>query len=588
MAAAPEQRERIATVTAWAIAAAASVAYGLSFGFTYGVNNQTEYMLGALRKLDPSLLANDWLAAHTLNYHPAFAYLGWLLLAVGGRGGWAVGVATVVAASAGALSLHWLARRLLPAGVALPAFLLTVAAMLATGTRAMAGSYAFDPIFQPSAIGSVALLASLAPFVEGRWLLSGVLLAAGGLFHANYLVLGLATFGLAHLALGWKGIAARALRHLGPSLVVLAVLSPVIFRAVRGGTDVARAQEILFDIRSPHHYHPRSFIGEFYPFLAWQALGLAAGGWVFRRGDGRGRRFGAVILGLLAVVWIGSTLAIVFEMKRATQLFVWRFAPYLDVLMQLLVAATVVNRLLAPGLRLRLTAGVTGACFAGAAGLGIAMTGRSEPTRDWLGWMGGACALGVALHAIGPFAARMPAPVRSLATRAGPWVATAAAALLLALTVKPALDTLRARSNLLTGMPGAETDLYHWIAASTPKDAVFLSPPGLERFRLGSERAIVADWKGVTYAPGELLEWYHRLEELSGRRGLRSREEVVAGYDAMDRPRLERLREEYHPSYAVVGRGREGALGYRSVYGNGQFSVIDLRPDAAAPGPAPR
>ena len=136
------------------VAAAASVAYGVTFGFNYGVNNQTGYMLPALRRLDPSVLAQDWYTAQTLTYHPAFAYAGWLLLAIGGRGGWGVGVATVVAAAAGAMCVYWIARRLLPCAISLPVFLLTLVAMLATGTREMAGTYVFDPIFQPSMIAS--------------------------------------------------------------------------------------------------------------------------------------------------------------------------------------------------------------------------------------------------------------------------------------------------------------------------------------------------------------------------------------------------------------------------------------------------
>src|ERR1017187_2880491 len=162
-------RVRVADLLSIAIAAAASVAYGLTFGFTYGVNNQVHYMLGALRLAHPDILNDDWLAGHTLNYHPAFAVVGWLLLKIGGPAGWGIGIATTVAASTGAMSVYWLVRRLFTHSIALPAFLATVAGMLATGTREVAGTYAFDPIFQPSTIASAALLASFAPFVQGRW-----------------------------------------------------------------------------------------------------------------------------------------------------------------------------------------------------------------------------------------------------------------------------------------------------------------------------------------------------------------------------------------------------------------------------------
>ncbi len=54
-------------------------------------------MLGALRLLDPSVLTKDWYATGPANYHPAFSYVGWLLLAID-RGGAAVGWGLVVTA----------------------------------------------------------------------------------------------------------------------------------------------------------------------------------------------------------------------------------------------------------------------------------------------------------------------------------------------------------------------------------------------------------------------------------------------------------------------------------------------------------
>ncbi len=520
------------------------------------------------------MLANDWYS-NTLNYHPAFAYLGWLLLAVGGRGGWGIGVATVVAASAGAMGLYALARRLLPPQIHLAAFLLTLAAMLATGTREMASTYAFDPIFQPSMVASAALIASIAPFVAGRYLLSGVVLAVGGLFHVNFLILGLAAFGVAHLILGREGFRDRVLRHLGPSVLVALLLSPVILKGV-GGADAARAQQILFEIRSPHHYRPRGYINDFFPFLAWQALGLGLGGWVLRTGEGRGRRFGAVVLGLLAVVWIGTFGSIVLDSRRVIQLFVWRFAPYIDLLMELLVAATAMRLLLTPRAATRVSLASAGIAVVGGIALTVSLTTRDPATIGWVEEMAAVAVTGVVLRAVMPFTARVWSRVPALVPFAAPWLAAAAAALVFFGLAKEPLSGLRAHSTLLNGMPGAETDLYAWLRANTPKDATILSPPGLERFRLASERPIIVDWKASTYAPSELVEWYRRLEDVSGHPGLRGRDEVVGGYDAMDRSRLEALRQKYHLTYAVVGRGREAALGHRTVYTNGQFAVLDL------------
>src|SRR5690242_9217834 len=82
------------------VALLASAGFALSYGINYGTSNQTAYMLGALRLVDPTLLNKDWYAAQTVNYHPAFSYVGWLLLLLSRRG-FAVGVAQVVAVTLG-------------------------------------------------------------------------------------------------------------------------------------------------------------------------------------------------------------------------------------------------------------------------------------------------------------------------------------------------------------------------------------------------------------------------------------------------------------------------------------------------------
>ena len=93
---------------------------------------------------------------------------------------------------------------------------------------------------------------------------------------------------------------------------------------------------------------------------------------MFRIGQGRGRRFGAVLLGLLAVVWVGSAGAIVFDSRRFIQLFVWRFAPYIDVMMQVMVAGTVARLLLTPRAPLRMSRASLGLTLGGGVALAIA------------------------------------------------------------------------------------------------------------------------------------------------------------------------------------------------------------------------
>ncbi len=557
-----------------------SVCFGLSFGLNYGVDNQTVYMLGSLRLLDPSVLARDWYTTQSANYHPAFAYLGWLLLALD-RGGRFVGYGLVVVASLGAASLYWLAAELLPRRQAVATFLLVMAIAFVTRMRSVAVSYAFDFILQPSALGSLFLLAALAPFVSGRWLVSGVFLGLSGLFHANYLILGIGTFGLVHLLLGWKDLPKRLLQQLGPPLVAFLLLSPLFFHSFGSKENAVLAQDILFNIRAPHHYSPKNWRGGFYPVAAWQMLGLGAGAWLLRGLDGRGRRLGALVVAMSAVIWGGTMLTTWVFIPRVAQLFVWRYAPFLDLLMVLLLCTASVRIAVQPGLFRRV----------GPAGLALVLGGLvtltmlDGPAKE-NGGVPRAVLLAVAPAAVGLLGAGAGAllarrrvkieVVRAFLSRHGAWAVVAYAAFACWHMGSAQVQNYRARSNIFTGFSGPEADLYGWIKGHTPKDAIFLTPPQIDRFRLNAERAIVVDWKASAITPDDLVEWYRRLEDISGRKNFRKGEDVTEGYADLTPARLEALKAKYHVDYAVVARGRENGLPGKVVYQNGRFVVLAL------------
>jgi hypothetical protein len=135
-------------------------------------------------------------------------------------------------------------------------------------------------------------------------------------------------------------------------------------------------------------------------------------------------------------------------------------------------------------------------------------------------------------------------------------------------------------SSLLRGFDPREEELYAWIRDHTTKEARFLQPPLLERFRLTARRAVVVDWKSPPILPGELLEWYDRLGAVAGRPRPRGASEVGKGYDAMDAARLTTLRDRYAVDNAVVRRGREASLSrWPTVYSNEATSCSISGPD---------
>jgi hypothetical protein len=563
---------------AFLVALAASVVFAVSYGFNYGSDNQTAYFLGALRLTDPALLTRDWYAMGPGNYHPVFAYLGYFMLRFS-HAGWGVGVAMVFTAIVGAMCLYRLLLDLVEPRVALPAFVLLTCVMILTRTSSVAASYIFSWIIQPSTVSSMLLLLAIPPFVRGKWLASGIWLGLAGLFHANFLVLGIATFGLTHLLLGRENLLRRLATQLGPSLVVGLIMAPLILRST-ASPDAARAQDILFNIRSPHHYSPKTYERAFFPFAAWQMIGFGVGGGLLRGRGGRGTRLGMLIVSMAVAVWTGTLLTTAVYIPRVAQAFVWRYAPFLEVLAQLLACATAVQIAIEPAFVKRIPRGGLALALGGAVLLMMLEANHGGPvvTPMVLTLLGlPAIFLLAAVAGQGLSRVRaLAAPVAAVG-RKGQFVVLAAVLVVGGLIGGGYLKAHPVHANLAGTAPGGENDLYAWIHANTPKDAIFITPPGMERFRLVGERAIVVDWKGSPIAPGDLLEWYRRLEDVSGRRGFRGGGELTSGYESMDPARMEMLKARYKASFAVVGRSRAGLLeAYKIVYQNAQYKVLAL------------
>lgn len=55
-----------------AVAAIAALCFAVSFGYTYGIDNQVEHMLSSLRPLGPTISHRDWHAMQTAHYHFPF------------------------------------------------------------------------------------------------------------------------------------------------------------------------------------------------------------------------------------------------------------------------------------------------------------------------------------------------------------------------------------------------------------------------------------------------------------------------------------------------------------------------------------
>lgn len=566
----------------YGVVALAAVAFAASYGLTYGYDNQYVYFLKALTLTDHSLLRSDWFTFHTTQYHYVFAYFGALLLLLN-KQGWAVAITQFGLVLLGGLVIYRIVKRVAGATLSVAAYLLLLSILFITRTSSVGTSYLFDTILQPSTLGALGSVAGTLFFVEERWFASGVCLAVGGAFHANYLVLSYPIFGLAHLALGFKDLPRRVLLQFAPLLAITIVLSPVLLAASHTQAS-PEAQEILFRVRSPHHYNPARYERNFMPFAAWQMIGIGSG-WLFHK-TADGRRLGAVLAGLMLTIWIGTVLATFYDMPKVTQIFVWRFAPNADLLSQILLACALAHALAKPSIT-RHYPGVAIGLIAGGLGIfGLFWRGKENaPIPNLMFTLLAAvlvlCVVDLALDLLARFVPAQAPLVREL-KRVLIFCPLLLGAYELYQVAPYKLQQARGRSTLLKEDGGRNDDLYRWLREKSPKDAIYLTPPDLEGARFLGQRAIVVDWKAVPLIPTELLGWYERLCDVTGRHVKGSGD--MAGYGSLDPERLALIVGKYHPDYVVLRRGAEGRFqDLPVVYQNSGYSVLKIAGSAAAP-----
>jgi hypothetical protein len=586
-AAAPARRFDLAfglTAAEYVLALAVAFAFALSFGFNYGVSNQTTYLLLSKQVLDPALYKHDWLASETINYHWSFRYVGAALIALNKKG-WAVAIGQTVAITGAMMFVHSLMRRLVRPPFALPAFVTLVAIAFATRTSSVAVTYVFDEILQPSTLGSVGLLAAAFFFAAGRYRHAGVAMALSGFFHANYLILLLGAFGIAHLLIGRERFWRRSLELFVAPVLVLLTFLPVILKSAGGGKEAELAQTFYMTVRSPHHFALGKSEAGFLASAAWAFLGLGFGGRVLAANQAA-RRLAAVLGGLLFVIGGGMMFSSLWKVRAANMLFAWRVMPHVELLCATLFVAGLFAAAAAPH-RLRRAGPAAVASLIWGVAL-IAMFGgfhnRLSVPKQLMGviaiaaFSGVVCYLPVLASGLAALQSKRPLLARArrvLGARVLPAMLMVGALGLFAGQASDKVGPALKKSNLMAGGDKNLEKLCGWVAKNTSKDAVFLTPPDHESFRFQCERAIVVDWKSPPIVPKELLAWIQRIQDVTGKKRITGRRDLN-GYGSLDEKALARLRARYHFDYIVVRGGRRiGKLD--SPYRGPGYSVIDAR-----------
>lgn len=513
-------------------------------GYRFGESNHAVYLVDALRRNDPALLANDWWVRSTLQYHFVFSRLSaWLM-----RVGW-IEPAFLAGYLGLTVLLHVAWRRLTHAlGGCDGAYLASVIVfqLMAAGTGL--GMYQFlqDSSFLPSNIANVAMLWGVYCWVRRRAAWSGLWFGLAGLFHLNHALAGIGLWtGLTLLAAireraktgmlpppQGKSLEARALdnsagrdptrsreRSVGSAgawiagtLLLLSLSAPAIapaVKAVLGRTasmPLAEFVALYVRLRHPHHYDPSSWPPALWAtFLIPIALAVLAYRTAMREMPTDARRRAAdafaLFLAMLSIALLGAGLWYVSE--PLIQMSLYRFSIF-PKLLSCIAVGWMIRRSAPSRLALRVIV----------IGMFVAFSAL----------MLGPNAFGHLLERVPPFVATNAfamwlfalfatvAVLRARVTGRGRMLfgGLAAAWVVASLVMSwPKLGIVHAG---LRGDDASYLAVCDWALHNTPRDAVFLVPPDEQSFRLHARRAIVVNFKNVPQLSSELGEWRDRLQ----------------------------------------------------------------------------
>jgi hypothetical protein len=555
---------------------------GLSFGLSFGdpLSNHPVYLLDGLRQAHPGLLDADWYARQTYHHHHRFS----LLVALADRLGhlsWFLALANVLAVAVSVALVHRAFRTLDRTRALVGWLLAALLFVVVERTQSVGGTYFFSPSLQPSTLAVVAYLAALVLFLEQAYLASGACLAAAGLLHINFLLLGFPFLGLAHLLLGRAGLLARLLRQFSLASIVVFVDLPALLSATAasaGTADVDLARHVLMAVRAPHHFDPRTFTPQLVLFAGWQLMALPHLRDVSPDAAGR-RRFRALYVAFLALIMTGGLLTTVVFVPAVSSTFFWRMTPFAVLLAQIVIALAVAT-LLDESVRVRdAWSGARGVTFVVGLLSVIGYHAYTVGVTDYrvLVLTGG----GLIIALLRLVRARLEVGAAGgKGLGADRWVPIALVVAVLALL--PPTMVFR-HFNLIAPDMGyvrpAERELYEWMGTTEP-DAVFLIPPALDGVRLFARRAVVVDWKGFPFRPADSIEWYLRIASVAGTPDVASLRDAEVGYARMDAGRFRRLAETYHAGYAVFRHPfNPTRLPAQPVFVNRAFLVVRVVPD---------
>jgi hypothetical protein len=118
-----------------------------------------------------------------------------------------------------------------------------------------------------------------------------------------------------------------------------------------------------------------------------------------------------------------------------------------------------------------------------------------------------------------------------------------------------------------------QKELFDWVKRNTPKNSTIVSSPTLAHFSWMSERATIAQFKLVPTDSAAILEWYQRLQDLSGNNspwmdaGFTAAARLAHDYRRLTTVQVERLMAKYGADYflTTVDQNLKLPIAYRNA-----------------------
>lgn len=542
-----------------------AIGFALYMGLEVGISNHLQYLLHGLHAADPDFLAGDWFTTQTPDHHHLFSLL---VQSLAANGVLHVGLGLLNGASsvAYALAIYFIIARFSSRPLAPYACAIILLAFLPiTGPG---HTHILLPYFVPSVLSGVLMLVAFALLLNDRVFAAGIVAALSCATHANYLLL-IAPVWFVYIALSprrdWKRL---VLALFIPWLVSWAPHIQMILNVLNDPSDPMTIRRIFWEYYVPIHYNSSSWATG--PLVRYAAvLGCGAVAACVMRRQLTSSAFN-LTLAVATVFVAGAFGTMVLDSEFFTNLFTWRFGPFLT------IAAAVSMALLLDFARVaadwpKLLAFSVSAVV-------LRWTELDERAMALLALL----ILGVALMTIWDWFAlkaasrnpELPGRLVLMMPAIQNWVFCSIIIFFAALGVRSGLWRKDMFSRPIN--PDAAA-LYEWCRNTTPPGTQFIVPPDLTSFRLETGRAILVDYKCIAYQPIMQLEWYRRMTWLCGEAPT-GYNEAASLYLKLSNEDAMLLQREFGSRYVVVDRYRHtGDLSeLRTVFQACRFQVLEL------------